>query len=117
MIQTATRPINIVAAAKKKGIEVGVDDPLAQVHEPHLESVEGITLKNVLAESEAALAAAGPAEVVSILSSYVAPVNAFFDGTMMMVDDANVRFARLTLLEAASRQFLALGDVTKIVVA
>ena len=117
LIQTATRPINIVAAAKKKGIEVGVDDPLAQVHEPHLESVEGITLKNVLAESEAALAAAGPAEVVSILSSYVAPVNAFFDGTMMMVDDANVRFARLTLLEAASRQFLALGDVTKIVVA
>jgi glycyl-tRNA synthetase beta subunit len=35
---------------------------------------------------------------------------------MVMAEDSRVRYARLTLLEAVSRQLLTAGDWTKIVI-
>ncbi len=119
LIQTATRPSNIVADATRKGFAFGTEDPLAQVHDPHLNSVEGIALKGALGEQEAALAVAvrsGDATTVaSLLTKLVQPVSAFFESTMIMVEEEEVRFARLTLAEAVNRQFRVLGDVTKVV--
>lgn len=120
-VQTATRPLNIVAAAAKKGLTFGVEDPLAEVDQPKLESVEGIDLWNALAEGEASLKRAvadnDGSGAVDRLKALVAPINAFFDKTMIMVEDPDVRYARLTLLNAACKQLLNLGDVTKLVFA
>jgi glycyl-tRNA synthetase beta subunit len=50
-----------------------------------------------------------------LLNAILDPINKFLDGTMIMVEDEKVRFARLTLLHAACLQLLMAGDFTKIV--
>lgn len=116
VIQTATRPLNIVAAAKKKGIAYGFEDPLAQVKDGDLDSEDGLALLKVLkAQEETVFKAAREHDGETLLKCFRAlldPINAFFDKTMVMVDDESIRFARLTLLHAASLQILAVGNVT-----
>jgi glycyl-tRNA synthetase beta chain len=114
-VQTATRPLNIVAAAEKKGVVVPEQLDLAS-----LDSTEGTTLATALSQSEAPLRAAlqaeDPAGIANALRQLSGPINAFFDSTMVMVDDARVRDARLALLKQAGRQLLNAGDWTLVVV-
>jgi glycyl-tRNA synthetase beta chain len=113
LVQACTRPLNIVAAAKKKGISInGVLAPR------DVESVEGERLFQVLSGNEARLAHAIQEEdsnqITDIVRSLRDPINAFFDSTMIMVDDVKVRDARLSLLQRACSQILAIGDVSRL---
>ena len=105
-VQTASRPINIVAAAKKKGEEVrdgndfdtaGADTPDAKVLYDVLFPISG----------------AG-SDLKSHLLSLVVPINAFFDNNMIMAEDAKVRACRLHLANLAAKVILATGDFTKL---
>ncbi len=97
-LQAAIRPLNITSAAERKGIapvELQVRD---------LDSAEG----------EALLAAV---ESGADLTALVAPINAFFDATMVMVDDERVRDARLALLRRVGDRLREVADFSKIVIA
>jgi len=119
-VQTATRPLNIVLSARKKGIEYGHDDPMSHLEHSALESAEGLELLQVLSDQEASLRTAASTEnvneVASILQHLAGPVNRFFDNNMVMADQPEVRYARLTLLHAVSLQLLTAGDFSKIVI-
>lgn len=121
LVQTATRPANILAAAKKKGVLFAEEDPLGAVDLPKLESLEGLNLYNALTDCESAVQRAVSEEnserLVLLLCELVDPINAFFDSTMMMVDDEEVRYARLTLLQATASVISTAGDFSKIVIA
>jgi glycyl-tRNA synthetase beta chain len=117
-VQTATRPLNIVLAARKKEIDIG--DALEDIEPDDLQSEDGVLLLRVLQAQEEEATEAREREddetVVRLLANLVEPINRFFDSTMVMVEDEQVRYARLTLLEAASQQLLLAGDFTKIVI-
>lgn len=114
-IQTATRPINIVNAAEQKGIAFEKSTPLQSLDRTVLDSTEGTALALALDEAYAADKST-PDKMIATLRKLQGPINAFFDATMVMVEDENVRFARLTLLSAARLLFLQACDFTKIVV-
>ncbi|HWA82307.1 MAG TPA: glycine--tRNA ligase subunit beta, partial [Fimbriimonadaceae bacterium] len=119
-IQTATRPMNIVIAARKKDIEFGHDDPLHRLEHSALESAEGVELVELLSESSGPLQEAKRAqnveEVIRLLKGLEGPINRFFDTTMVMDDQPEVRYARLTLMHACSLALLTAGDFTRLVI-
>lgn len=119
-VQTATRPLNIVAAAVRKGEEIGTDNALSRLEHSALESAEGLELLQLLSEQDAAVSTAVAAQdgagLVSLLNNLREPINRFFDTTMVMADQPEVRYARLTLLHATSQQLLTAGDFSKIVI-
>jgi glycyl-tRNA synthetase beta chain len=118
-VQTTTRPMNIVIAAKKKGIEFGADSPLSRLEHSALESASGLELLEVLSSQQEALAAAAAGEqdeeAIRLLLNLRDPINKFFEETMVMVDEPEVRYARLTLMHATALQLLVAGDFTRIV--
>lgn len=119
-VQTATRPMNIVISARKKEIEFGQDNPLQRLENSALESAEGLQLLQTLVQLEPRLAEAEQAEdqsaTVEMLRSLQASINAFFESTMVMADQPEVRYARLTLMHACSMALLRAGDFTRLVV-
>lgn len=119
-VQTATRPLNLIVSAKKKGLAYAFEDPLGQIDPVALQSEEGAALLAVLKDQEEALFIATreerTAEVVTLLKALEAPINRFFDTTMVIAEDESVRFARLTLLHAASLQLLNAGDFSSLVI-
>ncbi|HEY0866849.1 MAG TPA: glycine--tRNA ligase subunit beta [Fimbriimonas sp.] len=119
LVQTATRPLNIVAAARRKGVEFGVSDPLGRLEHSALESGEGLELFQLLASQEAPMAEAVSREDLDeaerLVRNLMDPINRFFDTTMVMADQPDVRYARLTLMQAASLQLLQAGDFSKLV--
>lgn len=111
-VQTATRPANIVSAAEKKGISIG--DPTK------LDSAEGDALLSKLRESgkqlNEAVEKAESGRIAQLLESLAGPINTFFDSTMVMVEDEEVRSSRLGLLRMANKHLRKAGDFTKIVI-
>lgn len=120
-VQAATRPLNIIEAARKKNVGFSRNDPLLSLNESLLQSEQGVALAKVLRENDQPLhtaqAAEDATEIVRLLKLLEAPINAFFDSTMVMVEQEDVRFERLSLLNAASEQLLVAGDFSKIVTA
>jgi glycyl-tRNA synthetase beta chain len=123
-VQTATRPINILSAAKKKGAKfselgVGLHDSQDKAKfQDALDSTEGRTLY------DAAIAAKGIGEslrngssegVISAAKCLEKPINAFFDSTMVMAEDETTRYARLTLVQLVALELRVIGDFTKLV--
>lgn len=123
-VQTATRPANIVAAARKKGIVVPVAASSAVLYSPYGEaeigSEEGAVLVRALRAAEPKLQAArreeSPEAMVAALRELAEPIGRFFDSTMVMVEDEDVRLARLAALDAAAELFRTAGDFTQVVV-
>lgn len=119
-VQAATRPINIVIAAEKKSIDVPEDPALEDIDRTKLDSSEGDALLDAttVAKSavESALAEEQAKGVVIALRELKAPIDAFFDSTMVMVDDEAVRDERLKMLKCVSNLLLQAGDFTKIVI-
>lgn len=117
-VTTATRPLNLVRSAAKKGLEYGIDNPLNRSEHGALESVEGLDLLIVLEERDAALTDAVAKEDVDtaarLLLELEAPINSFLDGTMILVDEPDVRYARLTLLWGTATLLLKAGDFAKL---
>lgn len=118
-VQAATRPLNIVEAARKKAVGFADADPLTTLNASALESVEGQALFEVMREIEQPLFEARGKEdhsaVVELLKRLQKPIDAFFDSTMVMVEDERVRYARLTLLSACCEQLRVAGDFRKVV--
>jgi glycyl-tRNA synthetase beta chain len=116
-IQTATRPINIVSAAVKKGIEVPRDPKPEDVDPKKLDSEAGTAL--LLAAHEAKKSTAGITDTAAIfvaLKRLEKPINDFFEATMVMVEDEAVRNERLKLLAVVSVLLCQVGDLSKIVI-
>lgn len=108
LIQTATRPLNIVAAAERKGITIGT-----QVNAADLDSNEGTALLTCVQTVKPCTTETASVEAIRPL---LAPINAFFDAAMVMVDDERVRDARLAMLKQVCEVLLTYGDFTKLVV-
>jgi len=119
-VQTATRPLNLVAAAEKKGVEFVRQQPLDHLDREALESPDGLAVADALGAIREGLSAAvrleDAAVLVGLLKRLEGPINGFFNTTMIMVDDESVRSARLTLLEACRHQILLAGDLSKVVI-
>ena len=104
-VQTASRPINIVAAARKKGERISdslwsdrkLDSPEAKVLFDALLPPTGLS-----------------SDRLNYLLSLMEPINAFFDNNMVMADDPEVRYQRLSLADLTARILLGTGDFTKL---
>lgn len=103
-VQAATRVMNIVSAAEKKG-------------ETFLSTLEGLTLDSETGEALRTRVGAlsFDARLLDDLRSLPEPIKAFFEGTMIMAEDAAVRASRLSLLAYIRAQLLKVGDFTKLV--
>ncbi len=120
-VRTMTRPINIVRAAREKSVPVGDAHDLSKLAPNAWQSAEGTELFETCRRLEdgdlaSALSNEDPAAYASSLRELVDPINRFFDSTMVMVKDENVRFARLTLLAGCASAILEAGDFSKIVI-
>ncbi len=116
-LQTATRPINIVAAAVKKGIPVPRDAKPEDVDSTKLDSEPGTAL--LVAAHAAKKATEGTTDTAAIfvaLKKLEAPINTFFTDTMVMVEDQAVRDERLKLLSVVSSLLFQAGDLSKVVI-
>jgi glycyl-tRNA synthetase beta chain len=67
-----------------------------------------------LADTDASLAARDYVAVLSRLAALRAPVDAFFDGVMVMAEDAAVRDNRLALLKALADRFAAVAAIEQL---
>lgn len=118
-VQTATRPMNIVAHALRKEIPFAQESPLTQVNPDALKSDQGFHLLQALKlrqeELEKAVAEERAEDVMSLLRALEKPINDFFEAAMIMDDDEEVRYARLSLSNACSLQLLTAGDFSKLV--
>lgn len=119
-VQTATRPMNIVSAALKKGVAFATTDSLTQIDPDALQSEQGFALLQALKlrqeELDKAVAEERVEDVISLLRALEKPINEFFDSTMVMAEEEDVRFARLSLMNACSAQLLEAGDFSKLVI-
>ncbi len=110
-----------LAAANKR-----IGNILRQAGEKAIAIAPSVDASRLEAGAEAALGAAVDAAVTEVapllasrryvdalrrLAALQAAVDAFFDGVMVMVDDAGVRANRLALLARLRAQFLAIADV------
>lgn len=116
-VQTATRPINILAAAREKGQY----DPSAAGPnwEASLESADGTALHAAAKTAALVLgnldSARDKETVVTLLKELAAPINRFFESTMIMAEDPKVRAARLELVALVSSVLRSGGDWSKVV--
>ncbi len=82
-----------------------------------VETVE-LALAGALAKAEkdtaAAIAARDYIAVLKRLAQLRAPIDEFFNGVMVMADDAALRRNRLALLKRLSDRFLAVADVSQL---
>ena len=114
-VQTATRPLNLVASAVKKGIAVGT---IEDVTDAELADPNGTALKDIVTRVwESVLASERNRKSddrAALLRQLEQPINWFIDGAMIMTDNESERFARLSLLKAVGTLLLTAGDFTKI---
>ena len=67
-----------------------------------------------LADTDASLAARDYVAVLSRLAALRAPVDAFFDGVMVMADDSAIRDNRLALLKALADRFATVAAIEQL---
>ena len=115
-VQTATRPINIVAAAVKSGEVIADGLPEAAA----LDSADGsallVQIQDVAVKAGKAEESEAVDEMCDALQTLANPINAFFESTMVMADDDAVRLARLQLSKAVGDALRLAGDFTKVVI-
>ena len=71
-------------------------------------------LENVRGQVERAVAAEDYPAALRAIAALRAPVDAFFEGVMVMAKDEAVRVNRLALLTAVSRLFAGIADFSRI---
>jgi glycyl-tRNA synthetase beta chain len=107
------RAANILSAEEKKGTQIGLE-----VNKDIFEgSAEDDLYKAVLAAQSAssdALAKEDFGAAMTSLASLREPIDAFFEGVMVNVDDENIRVNRLTLLAQIRKSVELVADFSKI---
>lgn len=110
--QAASRPINLLAAAAKKNLEVGANAS-------GLDSTEGeqllVAVRSIAPKVKVAVANLDGRALADLLLELEAPIHTFFESTMVLAEDAAVRGARLRLLQETSETLTEAGDLTKVV--
>ena len=114
LVQCLTRPLNILAAAEAKKIDI------APTLDPKLlDSPQGEKLLEASNSAEnrlrEALKAGDAEKAVRALRALEKPINDFFDSTMVMAEDENVRKHRLALVKKVANTILLVGDFSKLV--
>ena len=102
-VQTASRPINIVAAAVKKKENFGKREDIDTLR---ANSSDGTVLAELLNGYSP--------DTEQGLLSLIDPINAYFDNTMIMDGDSVLRYHRLTIANAVAEAILSVGDFTKL---
>ena len=95
---------------KVEGEVPDVIDPAALVEPAEERLAEA--LQGVEAATSAALAQHDYVSALKHLAQLREPIDAFFDGVMVMAEDARVRANRLALLKRISDRFLSVADVS-----
>ncbi|MCS7066420.1 MAG: glycine--tRNA ligase subunit beta [Fimbriimonadales bacterium] len=117
LAQTATRPANILAAARKKNINTVASlsevDPTLFEHE--VESRLYHALQSLTPQIEALYYKHDYEAIYTRLQELDEPVNRLFDHVMVMTEDESLRRNRLNLLACANRLYLALADFPEVV--
>ncbi len=107
----------LAVAFKRVGniIKGGVDAPLnASLFEADCERVLAEATAQAGVAVQAAVAAGDYAAALQAIAALRVPVDAFFDGVMVMAENAEVRSNRLALLTSAGRLFEGIADFAKI---
>lgn len=107
----------LAVAFKRVGniIKGGVDTPLrAELFEADCERVLADAAAQARAAVTAAVAAGDYAAALQAIVALRAPVDAFFDGVMVMAEQPEVRGNRLALLTEVGRLFEGIADFAKI---
>lgn len=101
---------NILRQAAEKGLEVAarIDDSRI---EAGAESALGAALAAARAAIEPRVAARDYVGALQQLAGLRTPVDAFFDATLVMVDDPAIRANRLGLLRSLREAFLGVADI------
>lgn len=111
LVQAGLRPVNIVAAARKKSVEIGVG-PLDPTK---LASAEGEALWAECDRQGPLLSQAFQAEedalAVRSLQALAAPIDRYFEETMVMDEDPSRRSERLKVAQRAADLWLMAGDL------
>lgn len=118
-VQAATRPLNIVAAARKKGIAIA-ERTWDELDAASLDSPSGGALSAAAKAIEPKIAKAASEEdaiaLLAALDGLEAPIHEFFEATMVMAEETEIRDRRLSLLERVGRMLRVAGDFSKLVV-
>lgn len=116
LVQTMTRPLNILAAAQKKA-DFSLPDAL---HVADLQSPTGELLATHITkandEARHALHRGESGNLVELFERLQGDIHDFFEATMIMADEPQVRAARLKLVAEASEVLLMVGDFSQIVI-
>ena len=107
-----------VANILKKSDDGGASAPVdaALLAEPAERALHA-ALAEVAPRADAAFAAGNLTGSLRLLAALKAPVDAFFDGVMVNVDDAALRRNRLALLAALHGTMNRVADLSRLVVA
>ncbi|MCX7993595.1 MAG: glycine--tRNA ligase subunit beta [Fimbriimonadales bacterium] len=117
LVQTATRPANILAAAEKKDIKAiaSLEQVDATLFEHETENTLFDALIHATPRLEGLYYQHDYEAIYQELLALSPAVNALFDAVMVMTDDVARRQNRLNLLACANRLYLALADFTQVV--
>ena len=114
---TATRPANILAAARKKNIHAIASlnrvDPTLFEHEVETRLYQ--MLQSLTPQIEALYYKHDYERIYALLQQLNEPVNQLFDHVLVMTENEALRRNRLNLLACAQRLYLALADFTQVV--
>lgn len=107
-----------LAVAFKRVVNISRSAPSGEVDPELFESpVEAALLKaleRIGQEAEEKISRRDYARALRDLSALRAPVDAFFDGVLVMAEDERVRANRLSLLARIGRLFFCIGDFSRI---
>ncbi|MCZ8137786.1 MAG: glycine--tRNA ligase subunit beta [Armatimonadota bacterium] len=112
LLSTLSRPLNLWSAAQKQGLNgsEGTAD---------LQSAEGEQLRQQATQAAAGLNEAYERrDAMAVKAAFVAlstPIHQFFESTMVMAEDTQVRDARLALVRQLTEMIRPAGDITKII--
>ena len=109
LVAANKRVSNLLAKAEKFDLTTEVNASLLR---EDAEKALARALAELDAENRKNLAAGRYAAALQRMAALQAPVDAFFDGVMVNVDDLALRRNRLALLAKLRRQFLAVADLS-----
>jgi glycyl-tRNA synthetase beta chain len=112
LLSTLSRPLNLWSAAQRQGLNGSGDTA-------DLQSAEGEQLRQQATQAAAGLNEAYERrDAMAVKAAFVAlstPIHQFFESTMVMAEDTQVRDARLALVRQLTEMIRPAGDITKII--